>query len=502
MFFESITLGFGLFVTPLVVALIITGIVFGLFVGAMPGLGPLMGIILALPFIIELPHIAAMGFLIGIFVGGSCGGSISAILLRIPGTPLAAATLFDGYPMARKGQAANAVGIAISSSALGGLFGGIVLILFSPVLAAFARGFTPPEFTLLAILGLLAVAAVSGGSLVKGALSGCFGLLLATIGTDEMSVGYRFTFDSYHMLNGFHLVSIVVGIFALSEMVIQMAGANLTAKPDIPPVHASLRAVARTLRHPVNLIRSSAIGTFFGALPGAGGVVSSFASYAVAKSAAKPHEVYGEGEEGGVIATESANNATVGGSLIPSLSLGIPGDAISAVVLAALIMLGFFPGPALFEQTPEIVGGIFLSYIAANIALLFLGILLTPVFVYVLRIPQSHLIPAILLLCALGTFALQASVFDLWAMLGFGLVGLLLRLANYPLAPIVIGTVLGPVLENSLRRTLLLSHDGLWIFVKRPVSLALLCIIVALLVGSIWYAMTKDRRAHIKVGAT
>lgn len=494
MLFESLLAGFQLFLTPLAIGLTLIGILIGLLVGAMPGLGPLMGIILLLPVAIGLPPVAAMGFLIAIFVGGSCGGSISAILLRIPGTPLAAATLFDGYPMAQKGRAADAIGIAISASAIGGLIGGVVLIVASPLLAKFASGFAPPEYAMLAITGLFAIAIISGGSLIKGLISGCFGLLLATIGTDEFSTGYRFTFGSHHMLNGFHIVAVVVGLFAISEMVHQIVGDDLLKKPDIKVERPGFGSLLKTLRHWGNLLRSSAIGVFFGALPGAGGVISSFSAYAIAKTAAKPGEKYGEGAEGGVVATESANNATVGGTLVPSLALGIPGDASSAMLLGALLILGFVPGPILFEQEPQFVGGIFLVYMASNVFLLFAGILATPFFVYVLRIPKFYLIPIILILCSIGTFALQASVFDLMVMFGFGLVGILFRAANYPLAPIVIGIILGPILENNLRRALLISREGYWIFVDRPVSATLVCVNVLLLAGAIFYAARNSKR--------
>lgn len=493
MLFETVLQGFGLIANPLVIVLIVLGVVFGLVVGAIPGLGPLMGIVLILPVAINLQPITAMALLLGIYVGGSCGGSISAILLRIPGTPLAAATLFDGYPMAQKGRAADAVGLAVSSSALGGLFGGVILITFAPVLAVFARKFTPPEFTMLAITGLVAIAYVSGDSFLKGVLAGAFGLLLATIGTDQISMGYRFTFDSHHMLNGFHLVSIVVGLFAISEMVIQIMGKDLTDKPNIAAVRPRFSSLKMTAKHWKNLIRSSSIGTFFGILPGSGGVVSSFAAYAAAKNAAKPHENYGEGEEGGVVATESANNATCGGALVPSLALGIPGDPIAALLIATLLIFGFYPGPQLFEDQPEIVGGIFIVYLASNIALLALGILLTPLFVHVLRIRKSRLIPVILILCVVGTFALQSSLFDLWAMLGFGIVGILFRVANYPLAPIVIGVILGPLLENNLRRSLLLSDDGYWIFIERPMSAGLLVLNAVLICWVAWSAVTRKK---------
>ena len=233
----------------------------------------------------------------------------------------------------------------------------------------------------------------------------------------------------------------------------------------------------------------------FGALPGAGGVISSFTSYAIAKAWSKPEEKYGEGAEGGVVSVESANNATVGGTLVPTLALGIPGDASSAMLLGALLILGFIPGPILFEQQPEIVSGLFMVYMASNVFLLIAGLLVTPLFVYVLRIPKFYLIPIVLLLCSIGTFALQASVFDLMVMLGFGLVGILFRATNYPLSPIVIGLILGPVLENNLRRALLISQDGYWIFVERPVSAVLVTINIALVIGGIWYAL---RKMHIK----
>lgn len=493
---ESLALGFGLFLTPLAIGLTFLGVLIGLFIGVLPGLGPLMGIILLLPVVIGLPTVPAMGFLISIFVGGSCGGSISAILLRIPGTPLAAATLLDGFPLAQKGRASDATGLAISASALGGLFGGVVLVLASPALARVAANFAPPEFTLLAITGLLAIAVISGGSMIKGLMAGCFGLLIATIGADAFTTGFRFTFDSHHMLNGFHIVAVVVGLFAVSEMAHQMMGSNLLKSPAVDIARPGFRTILLTLNHWLNLIRSSSIGAFFGALPGAGGVISSFTSYAVAKALNKrPDEVYGEGAEGGVVATEGANNATVGGTLVPTLALGIPGDASSAMLLGALLILGVVPGPAMFEQQPEIVGGIFLVYLASNVMLLIAGILVTPLFVYVLRIPKSYLIPIILLLCSIGTFALQASVFDLTVMFAFGLIGILFRATGIPLSPVVIGMILGPILESNLRRSLLISREGYWIFLDRPVSATLVVVNVLLIVGTIVMAVRARKRS-------
>ncbi len=481
--FESLLGGFELFFSPLALALTFAGILIGLLVGALPGLGPLMGIILLLPVAIGLPPLAGMGFLISIFVGGSCGGAVSAILLRIPGTPIAAATLLDGYPMAQKGEASKAIGLALAASSLGGLLGGVVLISASPILAKFASNFAPPEYTMLAITGLLTISLVSEGTLIKGLMACCFGLLLSTIGSDPFSTGYRFTFDSHHMLNGFHIVAVVVGLFAISEMVFQMTNPDLLSKPKLEIAKPNFRSIIQVLRHWKNLIRSSVIGVFFGSLPGAGGDISSFSSYAVAKSFAKPEEKYGEGAEGGIVATEASNNATVGGTLVPTLALGIPGDASSAILLGALLILGFVPGPEMFRLEPEFVGGLFLIYLASNIMLLFAGILAAPFFIRVLLIPKVYLIPVILILCCIGTYALQGSVFDLMVMLGFGLIGILFRLAKYPLAPVVLGLILGPILEANLRRSLLISRDGFGIFLDRPVAATLVFIDVAIVLG-------------------
>lgn len=495
MIFETLTSGATLFFTPLAILLTAAGCLAGVIIGVMPGLGPLMGIILMLPVAFYLPVVPAMGMLIGIFVGGSCGGAISAILLRIPGTPIAAATLLDGYPMAKNGRAGDAIGLAISASSIGGFFGGLILLIFAPVLAAVALKFAPPEYFSLTLLGLLSIAVVSRESTIKGLLAGALGLMIATMGTDSFSQAYRFTFDNHNLLNGFHIVSIVVGLFALSEMFMQIETGNLNKKPAIQNVKVSFRALRMAMRHKINLLRSSTIGTFFGALPGAGGVISAYTAYAVAKARAKPGENYGQGAEGGVVATESANNACCGGTLIPTLSLGIPGDASSAVLMGALFLLGFFPGPELFEQNIDVAGGIILAYLVANVFLFILGILLTPIFVSVLKVKKKFLIPLVLLLSAVGTYALQSSTFDLWVMLGFGVLGYVLRRRDYPLAPIVIGVILGPIAESSYRRALLISENGHMIFIERPISAAILLTCVILVLAFIpWRRLGAIRR--------
>lgn len=483
--------GLGLFATPLALALTVLGCLLGLVIGVLPGLGPLMGIILLLPAVMHAPPVAAMGMLIAVFVGGSCGGAVSAIVLRIPGTPIAAATLLDGYPMAQKGRAGEAIGLAISASAAGGMIGGVILVLFAPLLAEFALRFGPPEYFALTLLGLVAIAVVGREAPLKGFITGTLGLLIATVGTDAISNAQRFTFGMFELSSGFHIVAIVVGLFAVSELVVQIVDGGLMKVPDVPRVRASLLSVRLLARHWGNLLRSGAIGSFFGALPGAGGVISAFSAYAVAKARAKPHERYGEGEEGGVVATEAANNAAAGGTLIPTMALGVPGDASSAVLMSALILFGYFPGPELFEQNMDVAGGMFLAYIVANVALLFLGFLLTPVFLTVLMLRKVHLLPLILMLSVMGTFALQSSIFDLWVMLGFGVLGYVLRRNGYPLAPIVIGVVLGPICEANFRRSLLISRDGLSIFWQREIALAILLVTAAIVLWPMVSALLR-----------
>jgi putative tricarboxylic transport membrane protein len=485
---DALIAGWELFATPLALAMTIFGCFLGLIIGVMPGLGPLMGIILLLPAVFHLPPVAAMGALIAIFVGGSCGGAVSAIVLRIPGTPIAAATLLDGYPMAQKGRAGEAIGLAITASAVGGIIAGVLLVALAPVLADFALRFGPPEYFALTLLGLIAIAVVGREAPLKGFITGVLGLLIATVGTDAISNAQRFTFGYFELSNGFHVVSIVVGLFAVSEVLLQVRAGRLLDAPNVPRVRISLHSVALLFRHPVNLVRSSAIGTFFGSLPGAGGVISAFSSYAVAKAQARPEEAYGEGAEGGVIATEAANNAAAGGTLIPTMALGVPGDASSAVLMSALILFGYFPGPELFEQNLDVAGGMFLAYIVANVALVVLGFVMTPVFLSVLRLRKVHLLPLVVMLSVMGTFALQSSIFDLWCVLGFGALGYVLRLHGYPLAPVVIGVVLGPICEANFRRSLLISRDGLSIFWEREIAFTILVVTAALvlwgLVGS------------------
>lgn len=497
---EPLFAGVQLFFTLNAVFSVLVGTILGLIIGVLPGLGPLMGIILLMPVTFHMEPVAGMGLLIAIYVGGSCGGAISAILLRIPGTPLAAATLLDGYPMAAKGRAKDAVGIAISASAIGGVLGGMILIFLAPVLAQFALEFAPPENFAMALTGLLVIALVSQEATTKGIMTGILGLLISTIGYDQFANDLRFTFNINGLLGGVHVVAMVVGLFAISEVIVQIQTGFFSREPAVPWVRPSFSSIIITVKHWKNVVRSSVIGAFLGALPGAGGVVSSFTAYAAARSASSTPKKFGTGIEDGVVATESANNATVGGSLIPTLSLGIPGDATSAVLMGALIILGFFPGPNLFEQNQDVVGGIFLAYMSANVVLLVAGILLTPVFVACIKFKKQYLIPFISLLCVLGVFSLENSTFHLWLMLIFGIVGYLLRRYGYPLAPLVIGVVLGPIAEGNFRRSLVMSGNDYGFFIERPIAATILAINFALILWMIcpqsWKQKLLPNKTH------
>ena len=497
--FDVLSQGLPGFLSMTVVVMVILGTLGGLLIGVLPGMGPLMGIVLLTPIAFYLDQVAAMGLLIAVYVGGSCGGAISAILLRIPGTPLAAATLLDGHPMAAKGRSGEAIGLAVAASSVGGVIGGLFLVFLSPLLAAIALRFGPFEYFALTLMGMLSVSVVSRGSALKGLSVAALGLFIATFGADKFSMYNRFTFGSDALLGGFHIVAVIVGLFAFSEMFLEIERGGLDDKKDSTAGRVPfLTSLSGLVPRWVNVARSSIIGTSFGILPGAGGVISAFTSYAVAKSRAKPGEEFGKGEPNGVIATEAANNACCGGALIPSLALAVPGDAAAAVLMGSLILIGYFPGPTLFENHLDIVGGIFLAYLLANIALLFLGIWLAPLFAYALRIKKRQLVPIVIVLAIVGTYAIQWSVFDLWTMLGFGILGYFLRRAGYPLAPVVIGLVLGPICEENLRRSLIFSGGDYGIFFERPIAATIMYINIAVLA---WVVIPGNIKRRILPGS-
>ncbi len=485
---------------PLVAILL--GLSLGILIGVLPGMGPLLGVVLAIPFTFYMDPVPAIALLLGIYQGGNYGGAITATVLGIPGTPMAAATLLDAYPMALRGLASEAVTLAAVASFFGTVFSAILLILISKTLARIAIGFGPAETMSLALLGLTAIAALSRGSLIKGLIAGLFGLSIATIGNDPITGFTRFNFGRTELEGGVTLVSLFMGIFAVSELMVQIE------KP-IRAFQTTKRlgvafSMFKTLGTKIfGYIRSSIVGVGIGSIPVVGNTTSSFLSYKLAKDFSKHPESFGKGEPDGVIASEAANSACTGGALIPMLALGIPGDPVVAVVMGGMLIQGLAPGPTLFFTQAETLTGIFAAFLVGAVLLLPIGLASISVFIRVLKIPLSILLAAVLALIIIGTFLVQRHVFDLWQLWFFGAVGYAMRKTGFSLVPVVIGFVLGPIFEVNLRRTtIVMSGDFFGYIAGRPVALGvlILCVIVLLLplAQNLYLQRTKLRAERAK----
>jgi len=476
---ELIISGFQQIINLQYLVVIVVSLLLGIAVGALPGLGPLLAIVLLIPYTMLFGPTSGILSLLAVYVGGTYGGSITAISLGIPGTPIAAATLFDGLPMAQSGRTDSALGLALVASVFGGIVSSIVLMFTAPYLARAALKFGPPEYFALGILGLTTIASVTRGAFTKGLIGAGIGALVATIGTEPATGIGRFTFGNASLARGIDLVAMLVGLFAVSEVLAQaekrVAVPLRKAFVKLP----SLREIGGSI---VTYVRSAIIGTGIGAIPGIGEVIASLVSYSVERDTSKHPERYGTGEPRGVIATETANNACVGGAMIPTLALAIPGSPIAAVLMGALILLGVSPGPKLFIGNQEFLGVLFVGLLVVNVLLLFVGKFTANLFVRFASLKRDYLIPTILLLSFLGTYSLHGELYDVWVMWAFGLLGYVLRKTGFPLAPVVIGRVLGPILEPNFQRSMALSRNGLLIFVTRPISLTIVIFTIALLV--------------------
>ena len=472
---------------------IVIGVILGTIIGALPGCGPMMGVTLTIPFTFYLDPVSSLALLIGIYQGGSFGGAISAALVGIPGTPIAAATLLDAYPMSQSGRASEAITLATVASWFGGCFGGIVLLVAAPSLASFALSFGPAERLGLALIGLTAIASLSAGSTVKGLMSGALGLMLATVGSDPFTGTNRFDFGIPELTGGLTFVSLLVGLFAISEMLIQLESTTPTARIT-EKIRFSTKCLWTLISDSGNYLRSSLIGVLVGVVPGVGGVSSAFLSYKISKDLSPDKDQYGKGAPGGVVATEAANSATTGGALLPMLSLGIPGDPIVAVMMGGLLIHGVTPGPAFMLTNAPMLNGILGIFLIGAFLLLPIGWLLLPVFVGILSIPKSFLTTFILALCIFGTYATNRELFDIWLLWVFGFLGYAMRKGGVPLSPLVIGFVLGPIVEESLRRLATISGGNFWGFlIGRPIALTCFVLILAMLIGPILAQMYRTR---------
>lgn len=483
----------GTLADPVILAILIGGTAAGILIGAMPGLGSVLAITLALPLTFVMGPEPSIALLLGLYAGSVYGGSLSAILINTPGTPQAAATVFDGYPMMQSGKGDLALGWATIASAIGGLISVVVLIVAAPLLARLGLKFGPMEYFALGLFALTCVVSVSRGDLVKGILACLLGLLVATIGQDPLTGDVRLHYGSFNLMAGIALVPFLVGLFALSEVFWRVAEKAESSSRPIARTGFRFPALADIARRWRVFGKSAMIGTWIGTLPGVGATASSMVSYAEARRSSANRENFGKGEPDGIIASESANNAVTGGALVPTLSLGIPGDPITAVMLGALIIQGITPGPRLFVENADLMFFIFVALFVVNLALLGLGAVMGPIFARAIRAPEPVLLSIIIVLLAIGTFSVNYTGFDLLVMLIAGLVGFGMRLLRFPLAPVVIGFVLGPMIEQSLRQGLVLSRGNFLNFFQQPIALGLFIASALFLGWSAWRHLRETR---------
>jgi len=454
------------------------GSLLGLIVGMIPGMTISAGIIIVLPLTFALDPTISISLLLGLYAGGMMGGSFSAILLNIPGTPSASATAMDGFPMARRGDAGLALGTAIIASFAGGLFSFVCLYFIAPQLAEVALKFRTQDLFSLVFFGLTVICSFAAKSLIKGLLSGLIGLILVTIGLDPVMGTARFTFGDVNLLSGIHFLTALIGLFAIpqiAENLIESVSGRSSHRADtrfgkIIPSFADLKA----MRIPVSI--GAFIGTFIGILPGAGGPIAAFISYDYAQKASKQPEKFGKGTIEGIAAPESANNAVTGGALIPMMTLGIPGDPVTAILIGALLVHGLAPGPLLFMEQAPFAYTIIFSFFWANIFNIVIALSCLRLLVRVLGMPQSLLLPTISVLCVIGSFALRNSFFDIYVMFGFGLLGMFMKWFQMPVVPLLLALVLGRQLEEHLRVALTSSKGDVSIFFTSPFSVFFLCL--------------------------
>lgn len=474
----------------------VAGVVLGIAIGALPGLSATMGIAVLIPLTFGLDPLVGLGMMAGIYNGAMYGGAIPAVLLRIPGTPASIVTTFDGYPMAQKGEAGRALQIAVVSSAIGGMVSAVVLMTLAPPLARVTLAFGPAEYFWVGIFGLSAIAVFVGKNPIKGVLSACIGLLIGCIGIDTITGAQRFTFGNINLYDGFNIVVLLTGLYAIPPAIAMAEEAVKTGisrdKLRVKSSHGMFDDWRRLWK---TWTRSSIIGVIVGLLPGAGGNIAAFLSYNEAKRASKTPDEFGEGSPEGVAAGECGNNADNSAALVPALTLGVPGSSVAAVILGGLLIHGLRPGPALFRDYPDVVYGFMIQMFVTSALLMFIGgIIGTRVFIHVLRLPRVLLVPLIAGLTAVGVYSINNSMFDLYMMLGFGLLGYAMERLDFPLAPAVLGLILGPMAEENMRLALLISQNDWLVFVTRPISVTIAVLTLLVLAFPIIRDMIARRR--------
>ncbi|MEM7667573.1 MAG: tripartite tricarboxylate transporter permease [Pseudomonadota bacterium] len=496
MVWENLTLALGEIGNITTILLMIVGVGTGLLAGSIPGFTIAMAVVLTLPFTFSMPPAQGLATMISVLVGGLSGGLMSGILTGIPGTPSSVATTFDGFPMARKGDPGFALGLGVWSSFCGGMMSAIMLVLFAPQLAQIGLEFQPWDFFMLVIFALTVTASLAGENLIKGLIAGAVGLLVRTVGEDEAVGVGRFDFGSDYLLSGFDFIAVLIGVFAFSQIISDVrnpvtARQALTEQRDVQIRIEHRRAIRELFKRWFVVVRSALIGMFTGILPGAGGSIANILAYDQAKKASKEPETFGTGNPEGIIAPETSNNAVEGGALTPLMALGIPGDVTAAVLLGALLMHDIVPGPTFIAEEPVLAYSIFVAFFAANFIMLGLQSGMLRIFVLVTRIRMYMLAAVILGFASIGVFSLNNVADDLWTLFWFGLLGFTMRQLGFPLAPMILGVVLGNIAELNLSRALAIDTD-LTLFVTRP--WAMFFSIVAVFSAAFpWYQKERER---------
>ncbi|MCI8661078.1 MAG: C4-dicarboxylate ABC transporter permease [Lachnospiraceae bacterium] len=479
---EALIQALGTSFSPMNLLFMNLGVAIGIVFGALPGLSGGVAIVLFMPFTFYLDPVVSLSWLLGMYCGGTYGGSITAILINTPGTAASAATAMDGYALAKKGKPVKALMIALVASCIGGLVSTFMLIFISPLLSKIALKFGPAEYFSLAIFGLSIISGVSGKNIFKGLLMGCLGMFVIMIGMDPMDGVQRLTFGNLYLAGGIDMIPALIGLFALSEMFNKAKGIEkieVTADFNQKDDRLSWEDVKGCMK---TIVKSSGIGTVIGALPGTGAAIASFLSYNEAKRVSKHPEEFGSGSIEGIAASEAGNNGVTGATLIPLLSLGVPGDMVTAILVGAFLMQGLTPGPTLFKNDLPLVYGIMISLLAINVFMYIQGRYFVKLFAQVNRIPMQAMIPVLFVLCVVGVFVANNSMFDVKVILIFGALSYVAGKLKLPVTPLLLGIVLGPMAEQNFRRALSLSKGSLWIFITKPISLFFLVLVVATIV--------------------
>lgn len=491
--------GFSNFFSFNLVFLALVSVLGGYIIGFLPGLSATMAVAILVPLSFSLSAEQGLLILASVFISAVQGGSVSAILWNTPGTPASAALCFDGYPMTKMGQAGKAIGLSQISSFIGLMVSWLFLITLSPAIAKVALKFGAPEYFSIAVFGISIVAVLCSDSILKGSLSAILGILVATIGLDPIDGIPRFTMDTVVLMGGISYVPALIGLFAMSEIfrnvasITEETGTNvaISKKEKITNI---IPTMAELKKYLPNMLRSSLIGTFIGALPGTGADIAAFVAYGEAKRWSKDPDSFGKGNLYGLTAPQAGANGVCGGAFIPMLTLGIPGDAVTAIILGALIIWGLQPGPSLFLDSSKLVNTLFAGFFVASVMTLVVGLCLANVFVRIEKLPKKYLLPCIFLLCCVGSYSIQNSVFDVFVAIFFGIAGYYLTNSGYNGSPFVLGMILGPMIEQNLRRSLIMSNGNPLIFVSRPICLVFLSIAVMSFVSAFLKQVKKNKK--------